>query len=83
MSDKLIIEQSGHVVTLTLNQPETMNAITDADMVQAIVDAMDAINRDQSVRCAIITGAGRAFSSGGNIKKMQSSGDLFAGDAVT
>ena len=35
MSDKLKYEQDGHVVTLTLNQPETMNAITDPDMVEA------------------------------------------------
>ena len=83
MSDKLKYEQDGHVVTLTLNQPETMNAITDPDMVEAMVQTMTRLTEDNSVRCAIITGAGKAFSSGGNLKHMADKAGLFAGDAIT
>ncbi len=83
MSEKLKYEQDGHVVTLTLNQPDTMNAITDPDMVQALVDTMTRLTQDNSVRCAIITGAGKAFSSGGNLKHMADKTGLFAGDAIT
>ena len=71
MTDKLLYEQEGHVVTLTFNMPETRNALTDQDLAKAIVDAMHRINRDNSVRCAIVTGAGKAFSSGGNLKHMK------------
>jgi len=67
MTDKLLYQQDGHVVTLTFNMPNTRNALTDADMCTAIVEAMHRINADQSVRCAIVTGEGKAFSSGGNL----------------
>lgn len=69
-------------MTLTFNMPETRNALTDADLCNAIVDAMRKINRDQTVRCAIVTGAGKAFSSGGNLKHMKEKSSIFGGDAV-
>ena len=82
MTSPLLIEQEGAVVTLTLNRAEVMNTITDADMVNAVVDAMAAINADLSVRCVILTGAGRAFSSGGNLKHMAEKSGIFGGDAI-
>lgn len=82
MTDKLLYEQDGHVVTLTFNMPETRNALTDQDLAGAIVAAMHRINADQSVRCAILTGAGKAFSSGGNLKHMKDKVSIFGGDAV-
>ena len=82
MTDKLLYEQEGYVVTLTFNMPDTRNALTDADMCSAIVAAMARINADQSVRCAILTGAGKAFSSGGNLKHMKEKSSIFGGDAV-
>ena len=68
MSEALLYQQEGHVVTLTLNKHETRNAISEDEMVDAIVAACSRINADNSVRVAIITGAGSAFSSGGNGK---------------
>lgn len=82
MTDKLLYEQDGHVVTLTFNMPETRNALTDQDLASAIVAAMGRINADMSVRCAIVTGAGKAFSSGGNLKHMKDKVSIFGGDAV-
>lgn len=82
MTDKLLYEQDGHIVTLTFNMPETRNVLTDADLCDAIVDAMQRINNDQSVRCAIVTGAGKAFSSGGNLKHMKEKSSIFGGDAI-
>jgi enoyl-CoA hydratase/carnithine racemase len=71
MSDAVLYEQEGHVVTLTLNRPEIRNAISAEEMIGGIEDALDRINRDNSVRCVIVTGAGTAFSSGGNVKNMK------------
>lgn len=83
MTDKLLYEQQGHVVTLTLNVPENRNVMTDADMCEALVAAIRRINDDQSVRCTILTGAGKAFSAGGNLKHMKEKKSIFGGDAVT
>ncbi|MCV0424381.1 MAG: crotonase/enoyl-CoA hydratase family protein [Roseibium sp.] len=82
MTQKLLFTQQGHIVTLTLNMPETRNVLTDADLCEAVVEAMHKINRDQSVRCAILTGAGKAFSSGGNLKHMKQKTSIFGGDAI-
>ncbi len=81
MTDKLLFERDGHVVTLTLNQPEMRNPITDLDFVDAFTARCDEIQGDMSVRCVIITGAGKGFSSGGNIKHMQERTGTFAGSA--
>ncbi len=81
MSDKLLYDQDGHVVTLTLNQPDMRNPITDLDFVEAFVARCGEIQSDMSVRCVIITGAGKGFSSGGNIKHMAERTGTFAGTA--
>lgn len=70
----LIYEQDGPIVTLTLNAPERRNPITDPLMIEAIVEALARINADISVRAAILTGAGSAFSSGGDLKQMAAPG---------
>lgn len=58
------------IITLTLNDRDTRNAISDLPMVEALLDALAAANADPKGRVIILTGAGKAFSSGGNIKKM-------------
>jgi|TARA_Y100000385_G_scaffold224084_1_gene234268 enoyl-CoA hydratase/carnithine racemase len=82
MSDVVLYEQSGAIVTLTLNKHETRNAISEDVMVNAIVAACDRINADDSVRVVILTGAGSAFSSGGNVKDMKDKVGMFGGTAA-
>ena len=81
MTDKLLVERDGHVVTLTLNQPEMRNPVTDLDFVDAFEAQLSEIQSNIDVRCVIITGAGKGFSSGGNIKHMQERTGTFAGNA--
>ena len=83
MTEKLLINQTGHIVTLTLNMPELRNPITDKDICSALIDTTKRISADQAVRAAILTGAGKAFSSGGNLKHMQDGEGIFAGDAIS
>lgn len=71
MGDFLVYEQQGAVVTLTMNQPETRNALTGNTAVSEFVEACARIRADSSVRAVIITGAGPVFSSGGNVKDMR------------
>ena len=63
--------RDGAILTLTMNQPGTRNALTgnsaSAEFVQACAD----ITLDPSVRVVVLTGAGPVFSSGGNVKDMQ------------
>jgi enoyl-CoA hydratase/carnithine racemase len=81
MTDKVLFEKDGHIAVLTLNQPETRNALTDLDLVDAVVDACEAANKDMEIRALIVTGAGPAFSSGGNIKHMRDKIGTFKGNA--
>ena len=64
-------ERDGAILTLTMDQPETRNALTGNTAVDEFVQACDAIRRDTSVKAVILTGAGPIFSSGGNVKDMQ------------
>lgn len=82
MAEKLLCDQDGHVVTLTLNQPDLRNPVTDIDFVDAFVAACKRIQDDLSVRCVIVTGAGKGFSSGGNLKHMREKVGTFAGSAA-
>jgi enoyl-CoA hydratase/carnithine racemase len=67
----LSTERDGAILTLTMNQPATRNALTGNTAVDEFVEACVSIARDTSVRAVIITGAGPVFSSGGNVKDMQ------------
>ena len=75
----LNIARDGAIWTLTMNQPETRNALTGNTAVEEFVQVCDEIRRDASVKAAILTGAGPIFSSGGNVKDMQ----RFFDDALT
>lgn len=75
-------DQTGHVVTMTLDRPTTRNALTDSDMVDAFVQACKRASADRDCRAVIVTGAGPSFSSGGNLKHMRDREGIFAGDAA-
>ena len=71
MTNFVLYEQQGRVVTLTLNNPDERNAIGSHEACAAVVDAAQRANSDPTVSAVIITGAGSAFCAGGNIKKMR------------
>lgn len=78
MADFIQYSQEGPVVTLTMNEPERRNPLTGNSAVPDFLAAIDRIHNDRSVRAVVLTGAGSAFSSGGDIRDMQrqSSGDV-------
>jgi enoyl-CoA hydratase/carnithine racemase len=57
------------VVTLTMNRPENFNALSE-EMLQALQQAIDGVQADDSVRAVIIAGAGKAFCPGHHLKEM-------------
>ncbi|MGA9872166.1 MAG: crotonase/enoyl-CoA hydratase family protein [Rhodococcus sp. (in: high G+C Gram-positive bacteria)] len=79
MTDPVLIQRTGDVVVWTLNNPEARNPISEVETIDALVAAVDAVNQDPSVRVAVLTGAGSAFSSGGNVKHMRDRQGMFGG----
>lgn len=77
--DILKFHVDNHVATLTLNQPETRNSISEHEMINAIISACDELNKNPDIRVAILTGAGSAFCSGGNVKDMRDKTGMFSG----
>ena len=67
----LIYEQSGPVVTLTMNQPERRNTLTGNTAIPEFVEACARIDADRGVKAVILTGAGSAFCAGGDVNAMQ------------
>ena len=59
----VMLSQSDAVLTLTLNRPAALNSFT-GDMHMALMAALDQAAADTSVRCVVVTGAGRAFCAG-------------------
>lgn len=77
--DSLLTLDNG-VATLTLNRDDVRNALTGTTLIQDIVGTAEWANQTDAVSVLIITGAGSAFSAGGNIKEMQQRGGDFAGN---
>ncbi len=82
MSDHLLYDKKGHIVTLTINRPESRNPLGAAEDPDNFANATARINADRDVRCVILTGAGKAFSAGGNVKAMREGGEGFGGAGV-
>ena len=67
MSEVVLSDLDAGVLTLTLNRPEALNALN-REMTRALRDAMETAARNRDVRAVIITGAGRAFCAGADLK---------------
>jgi crotonobetainyl-CoA hydratase len=66
--DKVIVEQRGHVLVVTINRPEARNAV-DHDVCVGVGDAVEQAEHDPEVRALILTGAGdQAFCAGADLK---------------
>lgn len=73
------VERTGDVVVWTIDNPEQRNPISDEATIEALENAVRAADRDHSIRVAILTGAGTAFSAGGNVKHMRDKAGMFGG----
>lgn len=76
----LLIHRDGAVVELTLNRPEKLNALN-AALVGALTETITDLGRDDTVRAIILTGAGRAFSCGVDLKELSQGSDVKQGFA--
>ncbi|MEE2890759.1 MAG: enoyl-CoA hydratase [Pseudomonadota bacterium] len=73
-TEHLLAELDDGVLTLTLNRPEARNAMS-GEMNEALGRTLAAAEVDPAVRCIVLTGAGKGFCAGGDVKGMASRGD--------
>lgn len=78
-STPLLVERADHVETWTLNLPDSRNPISDPAIVDALCEQVSVVNADHDVRAVVLTGAGSAFSAGGNVKDMVDRTGMFGG----
>lgn len=65
--EHLLVQQDGGVLTVTMNRPEVLNAVSEL-MLDGLGESMEAAAQDESIRCVVLTGAGRAFGSGADLR---------------
>jgi enoyl-CoA hydratase/carnithine racemase len=80
MSDEIIlVERDGPVATLTFNDPDRRNAMTES-MGEAFAEHVADLSREPDLRALVLTGAGRAFSAGGDLDFIQAKADAGRAD---
>lgn len=75
--ETILYDVADGIATITLNRPTTLNAFNDK-MIAETTDAFKQAGRDKVIRCVVITGNGRAFSSGQDLSDVQSRGEDFS-----
>ncbi len=79
MTDVALLEKRGPIAILTLNRPESLNPLGQTGDGPAIASLCAELEADPAIRCVILTGAGRAFSAGGDVKAMKNRTGAFGG----
>src|SRR5258708_26265517 len=83
METHLIETAADGVATLTLNRPDRLNALS-TPILEGLLEALPRLARDPAVGAIVLTGAGRAFCAGGDVKRMaEESTELSVDAAVT
>lgn len=78
-----LLHVKDNIVTLTFNRHDVRNALTGTHITEDIIATVDWINKNEQIAVLVITGAGSAFSAGGNVKDMAEGRGDFAGDVET
>ena len=80
-AETLIVEQHGAVTLIRLNRPQALNALN-SQVARELAEVLAGYDRDESQRCAVLTGSEKAFAAGADIKEManKSFADMFGGD---
>lgn len=66
-SDPVLAEREGPVLQLTLNRPDRLNAVS-RPLYERLIEELEGADADPDVRCVVLTGAGRAFCAGADLK---------------
>jgi len=74
-----IVERDGHLLTITMNRPKRMNALS-GEMLIRMYDAYEEASRDPEIRCILVTGAGGNFCAGADLRAMAGDSGAEAGE---
>ena len=69
MSDEILLETRGNLAVITLNRPDHLNALY-GDMLLVLRKTLQTVAADPGIRAVVLTGAGRGFCAGGDVKMM-------------
>lgn len=77
----IVVEIDDHIATIRLNRPDAMNAIN-AEMLSELATAIDEAEKNDKIRCLVLTGNEKAFAAGADVTEMaeKSFGDMFGSD---
>jgi enoyl-CoA hydratase/carnithine racemase len=75
-----LLSADGGVATLTFNRDDVRNELTGTALIEDIEDTVEWVNKAKEISALVVTGAGKAFSAGGNVKHMLARQGSFAGD---
>jgi 2-(1,2-epoxy-1,2-dihydrophenyl)acetyl-CoA isomerase len=78
--EDLIVEKKNQTLWITLDRPDASNAYT-ISMVKGLVEVLKYADIDNSIRVMVITGSGKSFCAGGDIKAMKAKTGMFAGES--
>ena len=79
--NEVLVTVDHHCATVTLNRPQARNAYS-SGMIKSLIQTFDDLELNDQVRVVILTGEGRAFSAGGDLKLMRDKEGMFAGGPV-
>ncbi|MFI6006141.1 enoyl-CoA hydratase [Streptomyces sp. NPDC051366] len=82
--ETILVERKGRTALLTLNRPKALNALN-LHVMNEVVAATEALDRDPEIGCIVLTGSTKAFAAGADIKEMQPQGymDMYLTDWFT
>ena len=74
----IILEKKENIAIITLNRPERLNAVN-TQMMQELLSALDDVDEDDEIRVLVLTGAGRGFCSGDDVRRMAGGTEIGTG----
>lgn len=77
--NEIQLDLKEHILWITLNRPSASNAFT-TKMIDELIEVLSTADIDNDVRCIVITGAGKHFCAGGDVKQMENKEGMFAGE---
>lgn len=79
--ETLLVAETGGVLTITLNRPDVLNAVNE-QMSSELLEALRTADRSAGIRCVVVTGAGRGFCSGQDLRDRAGAGDVSYGESI-